>query len=124
MDSDDAKKWYHSFVPYERYIFEVGINVTILEKNFPVVLARMMELKLERFLESLRPANLRMVKELYANWNFAKSDTYVRGVWVNFHAEALCDFLGSRIIIQKLFRSSSVVQIIKLSVVLCVGWTR
>lgn len=36
-ESDDAKKWYHSFVPYERHIYEVGINVLALEKIFLVI---------------------------------------------------------------------------------------
>lgn len=56
--SDDAKRWYHSFVTYERHIYEVGINILALENNFPAVSAQIKELRLDHFLESPRPANL------------------------------------------------------------------
>lgn len=95
VDRNDAKRWYHSFVPYERYISEMGINTTTLEQHFPTILDRIKELKLHHFLESPGPANLSMVKELYANWNFQKNESYVRGVWINLQAQALCDFLGA-----------------------------
>ncbi|XP_019259151.1 PREDICTED: uncharacterized protein LOC109237308 [Nicotiana attenuata] len=40
---DDAIKWHDTFVPYGRYVSEMGINVKAIERNFPNVLARLVE---------------------------------------------------------------------------------
>lgn len=36
----DTIKWYNTFVPYGRYISEMGINISALDRNFPMCLSR------------------------------------------------------------------------------------
>lgn len=60
---DDAIKWHHSYVPYGRYVSDMGINVAALEQNFSQVLERLNNLKMEKLLECPRHANLSMVKD-------------------------------------------------------------
>lgn len=58
----------HNF-PYGRYVFEIEINVTALEKNFPQVLDWLKCLKMDKLLECPGHENMNIVKELYANLN-------------------------------------------------------
>ncbi|XP_070035756.1 uncharacterized protein [Nicotiana tomentosiformis] len=61
---EDAIKWHDTFVPYGRYVSEMGINVKALERNFPDILATLIAKKMDKLLECLGPANLSMVREL------------------------------------------------------------
>lgn len=98
---EDIIKWYHSFVPYGRYISKMGINVAALERNFPHVLERLKSLKIDKLLEFPRHANLSMVKELYANWNLDKFMSWVRGKEVKLERDDLSKFLGEVIPTQR-----------------------
>ncbi|XP_070050474.1 uncharacterized protein [Nicotiana tomentosiformis] len=91
---DDAIKWHDNFVPYGRYVSEMGINVKALERNFPDVLARLVEMKMDKLIECPGPTNLSMVQELYANWNEGLFQSWVRGKDIALDRRSLCDFLG------------------------------
>ncbi|XP_070048961.1 uncharacterized protein [Nicotiana tomentosiformis] len=91
---EDAIKWHDTFVPYGRYVSEMGINMKALERNFPDILATLIAKKMDKLLECPGPANLSMVRELYANWNEKNDMPWVRGQEIPMDREALCQFLG------------------------------
>ncbi|XP_070015699.1 uncharacterized protein [Nicotiana sylvestris] len=89
-----AIAWHRDFVPSGWYVSEMRINTIALERKFPEILDRLRALKMDKFLECPGPANLSMVRELYANWDYRRSTSRLRGKDVSLGREYLCDYLG------------------------------
>lgn len=66
---EDDIQWYHNFDLYGRYVSEIRINVTALDRDLPEVLAGLRSLKMKKLFGCPGHENLIMVKEFYANWN-------------------------------------------------------